>query len=167
MVSVDGAKELAEIFDELPKSLTDAVIKSAAKKALQPVAELAKATVVRDDGDLANSIAISTTLSKRQKRMFRQKGEVAVYAGPSYPKGAAGHLIEFGTGPRYHKTTGKYVGVVQARPFMRPAWDSLSGKVLEVMRTEIWGTLQKAVARLRRRAESGKLSKSQTKFFAD
>lgn len=165
MTTVDGGEELAAVFDELPKSLTDAVLRATAKKALAPVAATAASMVRRDDGDVADSITVSTTLSKRQKKLFRRRGEIAVYAGPSPPQGAAGHLIEFGTGPRYHKS-GKFVGIMPASPFMRPAWDAHSGQVLQTMRDEIWGVLKKAVARLRKRAEKGKLSKSQQKFFA-
>jgi HK97 gp10 family phage protein len=166
MTKVDGGAELAALFDQLPKSLTDAVVKAAGKKALQPVLDSAKTTVLHQsvkDYGLLNSLVISTALSKRQKRIAR-KGDVAVYAGPSYPRGAHGHLVEFGTGPRYHKS-GKYVGIMPPEPFMRPAWDGNSGKVLGIMRDEIWSVLRKAVARMRKRTASGKLSKSQTKFF--
>lgn len=163
--NVDGHEALARVFDDLPKSVQDTALRAAAKKALQPVADTARQIVRKDDGELAQSITISTSLSKRQRRNFKKrKGEVAVYAGPSYPAGAHGHLVEFGTRPRYHKS-GKFVGIMPAAPFLRPAWDMLSGQVKEVMAKEIWTEMAKAVRRLRKRAERGKLSKSHTKFF--
>lgn len=165
MMTMDGGKELADIFDQLPRSLTDKVLQGTAKKALQPVAAAAAATVRREDGDLAGSIAISTRLSKRQRKLFRKRGEIAVYAGPGGPKGAHGHLVEFGTRPRFHNN-GKFVGIMPAFPFMRPAWDANANAALATMRTEIWNVLVKAVARLRKRAEKGKLSKSQARFFS-
>lgn len=162
---VTGEKELARFFEELPKSLTNSVLRTTAKEALEPVAETAKANVRRDEGELAESIVVSTQLSPRQKRLHARRGDVSVHAGPSYPKGAHGHLVEFGTGPR-HTDDGKYVGVMPAQPYMRPAWDNGKERVLEVMRTRIWGVLKKATARLRRRAEAGKLSKSQQRHFS-
>lgn len=169
MVSVSGQKDLSEVFEGLPKSLTDSVLRETAKKALKPVAEMAQSLApVGDTGNLRDSIIVSTQLTKRQRRAFpHRKGEVHVYAGPSYKLGAGGrhgHLVEFGTGPRYNKS-GKYLGIMPARPFMRPAWDALSSSVLKTMQEEIWGVLLKAVRRMRKRAERGTLSKSQTKFF--
>ena len=167
LTKIEGVKELTDLFEQLPKSLTDQVVKNTAKKALQPVLDHAKTTVLHQSSvnyDLLNSMVISTRLSKSQ-RQFVKKGEIAVYAGPAYPKGAVGHLIEFGTGPRYTKA-GKYVGIIKAEPFMRPAWDAEGGTVLEIMREDIWGVLKKAVRSLRRRAQRGTLSKSQFNFLA-
>lgn len=163
---IDGDKELAEFFQELPKSITDQVLRTTAKKALQPVADYAKATVLRHDGDLAESIAVSTRLSPRQRRLYAKRGDVAAHAGPTNPHGAHGHLVEFGTASRYHKS-GKYVGFMRPHPFLRPAWDAMSGTVLATMRTEIWTVLRAAVRRLSKRAEKGTISRRQAAFFQD
>lgn len=162
---LSGQKELAEAFEELPKSVGNAVLRTTITKALRPVRDDAKNFVRRDEHDLAESIVISTRLNKRQRRIYGKHGDVVVYAGPSHPKGAHGHLLEFGTGPRYHKTTGRYVGVMPARPFMRPAWDANRGRVLQTIREDLWANIVKAAQRLRKRAEAGKLSKSHNRFF--
>lgn len=164
---VSGDKELAEAFEQLPKAVGNQVLRTAARKALKPVEDVAKSMVETDEGELRDSITISTRLSNRQRRMFGRRGDVVVHAGPSHPKGAHGVLVEFGSGPRYQKSTGRYVGVMPAKPFMRPAWDQNRHRVLEIMRTEIWDVLLKAVRRLRKRAENGKLSASSTRFFRD
>lgn len=161
---VSGQKELDKLFKELPESVTRNVLLNTGRKALQPVVKEAKSTVrsqSSDSGDLAKSIRVST----RAKNARRKKaGEYTVYAGPSTPQGAHGHLIEFGTADRYTKT-GAYRGRVAPEPFLRPAWDANEFKVLKIMREEIWQQLKKQAARLRQRAESGKLSKRDTKFF--
>lgn len=162
---LDGVKELAALFEQLPKSLTDAVLRNTGKRALVPVLAFARAIVSKHDGDLAKSMAISTKLSKNQRRRFRKTGDVEVYAGPTNPRGAHGHLVEFGTKARFQKSTGKFVGVMPAQPFMRPAWDTLSGAVLEVFRKEIWDVLRAAVRRLRKRSDAGKLSSRQQAPF--
>jgi HK97 gp10 family phage protein len=164
-VTISGHKELMEAFEELPKSVGDQVLRAAARKALKPVETSAKSYVPKDEGRLERSIGISTQLSKRQKRLNPKKGDVVVYVGPRYKAGAHGHLVEFGTGPRFQKATGKYVGIMPARPFMRPAWDANKDRVLETMRLEIWNKLKSTAKRLAKRAVAGKLTKSQLKFF--
>lgn len=166
-VSVDGEKELIALFSELPKSVTDQAIKAAGKKALQPVAAMAKSIVESqstDEGDLANSIIVSPKLSKRQRSRYVEKGLSAVFAGPSGKGAAHGHLVEFGTRERFTKK-GASRGVGPSEPFMRPAWDALQMRVLQTMREELWGTLKAAVRRLRKQAEKGTLSKSNTRFL--
>lgn len=51
-----------------------------------------------------------------------------VLVGVSYGKAPHAHLIEYGTEQRYHKG-GKYVGYVNAQPFVRPAIDASSQQV--------------------------------------
>lgn len=162
---VDGHKELMEAFAELPKSLTNQVIRDTMKKAVQPVAAAAKALVARDEQDLMKSITVGTVLSKSQRRKYGKTGDIVVYVGPSQPRGSHGHLVEFGTRPRFHKKTGKFVGIMPAKPFMRPAWDATRDKIPETIGQEIWDVLKKVARRVVKRAASGKLSRSHTAFF--
>lgn len=161
---VTGQKELDKLFKELPETLTKNAMYATGRKALAPVAKDAKAAVRSQStaaGDLAKSIRVSTR-AKNQRR--DPAGQYTVYAGPTTPSGAHGHLIEFGTSMRQTKS-GANRGRVTPEPFMRPAWDANAHKVLKIMRTEIWEQLKKQAARLRTRAESGKLSKRDVKFF--
>lgn len=166
--SVYGAKELGEVLDALPKSLSDSVLRQTGKKALQPVVDEAKTIVARQSlgttADLLNSIEVSTVLKPSQKKANQKTGDVVVYAGASSPKGNVAHLVEFGTGPRYHKD-GSYAGIMKAEPFMRPAWDANKNKVLEIFRVEIWNVLKTTARKLVGRAQRGTLSSSQTRFF--
>ena len=50
-------------------------------------------------------------------RKARKEG---VIVGPTNP---LGHLFEFGTGPRFQTSTGRYTGVMAPRPFVWPAVD--------------------------------------------
>jgi HK97 gp10 family phage protein len=143
-----GAKELEDALDQLPKSVARSVLVKAMMNAAQPVIHHARALCPVDTGDLAASIDVRTTLTKRQRRGrgFRLP---SVFIGPSWPKGAHGHLIEFGTVK------------MRARPFLRPAWDAGKARVLDSMRREIWKALAAAARRLSQRAEAGKLSAKQ------
>lgn len=64
------------------------------------------------------------------------------------------HLIEFGTGPRKHKS-GKFVGAVPAQPFIRPAIDQDGSKVIAA----IGKSMGAGVAR-----EAGALAKGKKSF---
>lgn len=163
VAGLSGHKELLRVLDQLPKSLTEKAVQAAGKKALVPVRDAAAATLrsrSSDSGELADSMTISTRLSKRQRRL--NKGLIAVHAGPSYPSGAHGHLVERGTRERWTKRKTwfgtRYRGRMTPEPFLRPAWDAHQGKVLQIMQRELWGIIQAAVRRLRKSAERGKVS---------
>jgi len=146
-MKVEGLKELEAALSELPKSTGKAVMRRTLKKAGQPIADHARSLAPDDPDtggdDLKTSIAVSTKLSKRQrgihKKMFRDDKasvEMFVGAGPS-PKA---HNQEFGNvnhGPQ---------------SFMRPAWDAKQGETLEIIKTEMWGEIEKAAKRLARKA---------------
>lgn len=74
---------------------------------------------------------------------------ISVRIGPTAPHA---HLVEFGTGPRYQKTTGKFVGVMPAQPFIRPAFDVKKGAALTAIKREITVEIGKAQGRLDRKA---------------
>ena len=48
--------------------------------------------------------------------------------GVNYNKAPHAHLVEFGTGPRYH-ASGKYVGQMPAQPFFRRSIDGARGLI--------------------------------------
>ncbi len=60
-------------------------------------------------------------------------------AGPYYPAGAHGHLVEYGHRLIVH---GKERGYVAGRPFMRPAFDETKGEQLAAMQQRLASTLQ-------------------------
>lgn len=148
-----GVKELERALAQLPKSVSKGVLRSALKTAGQPVVAAAKANCPRDRGDLAESITIRSTLSRRQRRRrrVRQRFAAEMFIGPSWPQGAHGHLVEFGTSK------------MPARPFLRPAWDANKRRALDTIGKEIWRAIAKAARRLAKRAEAGKLSAKQAR----
>jgi HK97 gp10 family phage protein len=151
---LSGTQELLEAFDELPKAVGQQVLTDICNRAAQPIVQAAKA-LAPDDPDHPGSLKDSIGVRKWKGRKW-----TGVVIGPKWPEGAHGHLLELGTGPRYHKTTGKYVGIGPAKPFMRPAWDANKGAALDIMRNEVWDALAKAAAKLRKKAEKGTLGKS-------
>jgi HK97 gp10 family phage protein len=148
--SVSGLRELDEALGDLTKSAAKGVLRRTGLKALQPVADAARAMAPDDPetggNDLRNSIGVGTKLSRRQaglaKRAVRMGGDdnfVEVYAGvpATAPQGA---WQEFGTvnhGPQ---------------PFMRSAWDSNKDGVLNTVKTELASEIAKATQRAARKA---------------
>lgn len=80
-------------------------------------------------------VPIGKTKNLRQsiKPKYFKKGHApSATVFPRGKKGSARHLIEYGTRTRRHRS-GKSVGRVTARPFMKPAQDSsVNGFLLDV-----------------------------------
>lgn len=158
-MKVEGLKELDEALKGLPAATGKNVMRRVGRKALglviaaaMPLAPVQKGP---GGGKLRRSLAVSTKLSRRQAALARReaavegKASITVYAGASALPHA--HLNEFGTKDRYQKTTGKFVGRMKAKPFMRPAWDSKKGAVLDSFRTDMWTEIDKTAQRLARK----------------
>ncbi len=163
-----GFAELEKALDELPRALARTTLQRILVRAAQPIAARARALVEEDDGDLKESITVSTKLKDSQKSdgagrnvmtakgWRRQAAPVVVYVGPTQPHGS---LVEWGTGPRHHRN-GKFVGVMPARPFLRPAWDAGRHDALASIGRDAWTELAKTAKRLAKKAEAGRLGRS-------
>ncbi|PCJ75527.1 MAG: hypothetical protein COA53_06430 [Rhodobacteraceae bacterium] len=154
-VSVDGLKDLERALQDLSKAAGKGVLRRVGKKALKPVIEAAKENVPVASGELRDSLAVSTKLSKRQKALNRRrtadgKSTVEVYAGAGASPQA--HLIEFGTASRVVDSTGKNVGSIAPQPFMRPAWDAKGRGVLKYISNSLGDEIEKTAKRAAKRA---------------
>lgn len=142
----EGFKELSAAFDQLSKATGKAVMRRAVKKAAEPFRLTAIDLAPVDQGDLRNSIIVSTRLSRSQQREARreQKSYVEVHFGPS-SDGSTGVLnyatqVEFGT---------QHAG---PQPYMRPAWDQNFDKALPIMAEELKVEIGKAAQRAARKS---------------
>ncbi|MBT3142913.1 hypothetical protein KL867_17730 [Ruegeria litorea] len=148
-MKIEGAGDIERALAAMARGTSKGVMRRAMKKTLKPVA---------DDADASQfEIAITSKLTPRQKgqaRGDRGRSKIALYVGPVQPDGSEAphaHLIEFGTGPRRHKS-GKFVGAVMADPFLRPAWDKNQAQMLKTLRREVWAEIEKSVERATRKA---------------
>lgn len=143
-VKIEGLAELQTVLRELPDATAKNVVRRILRKRGEPIAEAARQRAPYDQGDLKDSIAVGTRLTKRQRRLHRKidPSDIEVYIGPgSLPQA---HLQEFGTQE------------IPAQPFMRPAWDRNRESVLHNLRVDLWNEIQKAAGRLaRKRAKRG------------
>ena len=160
-IRVEGVAELGGALQELPDSVRGQVLRNmltlAARPTIaRPATSALRAAIVGPDRGVAKSlrrtgVRVTSRLTRRQQR-YRRVGrdDVAVYIGPTAPNA---HLIEFGTAPRVQRKTGRYTGRVQARPFLRPAWDAGKAQFLASLGTMLGRALERKARQLVRRAD--------------
>ena len=146
----EGGKELENALKQLPKALKKSALRSMLRKVAKPVLQEAKSKVPVDSGGLRDSLAIGTTLTKRQRKFFIKTGDAQIFIGAG-KGGAHAHLVEFGT------------SMMSARPFLRPAWDAKKHKLLKDAQKILWTILAKKAKTLAKKAVKGTLSKSSIK----
>jgi HK97 gp10 family phage protein len=153
-IKIEGLKDLDAALQALAKSTSVRVARRGMAQALEPVADHARGLAPRSASNkkhMADTVGVSHKLTPAQAKGARGNdgpNEVSMFVGAKDPKA---HLVEFGTGPRRHKS-GKFVGVMPAQPFMRPAWDANREKVLETFAGFIAAEIEKTVARAAKRA---------------
>jgi HK97 gp10 family phage protein len=139
-VHVEGLAELETALRRLPDATAKNVLRRVGRKRLAPVAERARELVPVGQGELRDSIAVSTRLTRRQRGKHTKDGvdDVEVFAGAGpHPQA---HLQEFGT--EHHGP----------QSFMRPAWDAEKDGVLAGIKADLVDEIGKAVKRLARKA---------------
>ena len=144
-LNIEGFKELERQLAELKTGTATGVARRAMKKALAPVAEAANAFWPGAD----EPFKVSSRVSRRHAQRRTGRNVLDMYVGAQGgPDGAPeAHLVEWGTGPRYHKK-GKYVGAVAPNAILQPAWDSHQDAVLAELSRILGEEIQKTFARL-------------------
>ena len=149
-VTVTGLKELERELKKVDAKLRRKILRKAMRKGAAPIAKAARAKAPRDrkhKGRKAKElrgISLHRSIVVRSARKRRGSDEdvsVRVTATVTHA-----HLVEFGTGPRYHED-GKYVGQSPAQPFMRPAFDANQAQAQAIMATTIAAELEKEVGK--------------------
>jgi HK97 gp10 family phage protein len=156
-VQVTGLKELEETLKRLPDDLAVKALAQAVFAGAVVVRDEARRLCPVDTGNLRRSIRI-----KRKKRHGLRNATVLYQVGPGRSgkkgpdgkyatDGYYGHMVEFGTAPHVIKAGdkkkrlgkkgvfGRYVKHpgASARPFLRPAFDNSTDRVIEAMRARL------------------------------
>ena len=144
---VKGLKDLEKRLQALGKHTTaKAVARRVLKQAGKPIAETASRLAPDDPStvgaDLKESIVVSTTLNKSQRRSMRKvsKSAVEVHVGTNDPAGIQQEFGNVNHGPQ---------------PFMRPAWDSQKRNALKIITENMGEEIDKTARRLAKRAAKG------------
>lgn len=157
-LQISGLEQVAAALRELPKATSKNVVRRAIREAVAPMVEDAANRAPEDTGDLAESFTVTAKIMPSQAGASRRprRDEIRMFAGPNYSRTKGkyaphAHLVEFGTGPRYHKKTGKFVGQAPAQPFMRPAFDGKTRTYITKFTEVVWGEIEKARKRIARK----------------
>ncbi len=139
VVKMEGFRELENALFELPKATGRNVLRRVLRMAADPVQRSWKGKAPRDEGHLAESIIVGTRLTARQSRDAKREGKyfAEVHIGTADP---AGMQQEFGNINH------------PAQPSGRPAWEGTQDEALRIISTELGGEIDKAAARLGRKA---------------
>lgn len=145
-VELSGFRELDETFYELGKALGKGVLRRVGTRALEPMAEHARATVAVRKGFLKRSIHVGTRLARSQRQKASRSGGtfrldaqdgVTIHMGPG--QDPAGIQEEFGN---VHQA---------ADPFMRPAFDAEAENTIKRVGDGLWPEIEKTAARRARK----------------
>jgi len=123
-IKFENIEEINRKFNEIGARVQTLIATRAVKKGAEPIRDAAVSKVpVGMTGNLSDSIKIRTGL-------YDVNTFESVIAVDKY----YGHMVEYG-----HKVVRgkKVVGMVPAKPFLRPAFDTQSDRALDMMGSEI------------------------------
>lgn len=133
-IELQGMKELEQELFKLKGSTAKSNTRAAMKEAIEPAARLARSKAPILEGELQESIEVTSRVAPRQA----QKSDLEMYMGPGRNPQAV--IQEFGS---YKEP---------AQPYMRPAWDAEKMNTLDRFGVLLWERVSKAVARAERKA---------------
>lgn len=121
-------ENIAEVIDALKAmgvEIDNPEFQRMLKSQALPIIQSARNLAPKDSGDLAASIGFITGKDKDNKT------KVLIGLRKEYHNNYLGPMFEFGTVARIQGKTGRYTGIIEPRPFMRPALDMNAGKVTD------------------------------------
>ena len=122
---MDGMPEIIEALKRMGVDLETEELQKMLKREAQPIIDTARRLAPSDTGNLRQSIQFITRMDKQNR--------TKVLIGPhgDWYNHYLGVMFEYGTVERIQQKTGRYTGIIEARPFMRPALDQNAGKVTD------------------------------------
>jgi HK97 gp10 family phage protein len=123
-----NVENIAEVIDALKAmgvEIDNPEFQRMLKAQALPIISSAKNLAPKDSGDLAASIGFITGKDKDNKT------KVLIGLRKEYYNNYLGPMFEYGTVERIQGKTGRYTGIIEPRPFMRPALDQNAGRVTD------------------------------------
>ena len=121
-------ENIAEVIDSLKAmgvEIDNPEFQRMLKAQAVPIIQSARNLAPKDSGDLAASIGFITGKDKDNKT------KVLIGLRKEYYNNYLGPMFEYGTVSRIQSSTGRDTGILEPRPFMRPALDQNAGKVTD------------------------------------
>ena len=140
---IEGIKELIKTLDLLGADVRGEIMEKALWQAAEPIEAVAQALTPRHTGTLARNIKRKRTGKRRS-----MGAAVQVVAGDGWYKGVTfyGAFIEMGHFVGSRKRGGNRA-YIPARPFMRPAFDSMKGASIVIARNIIGSEIERRARR--------------------
>lgn len=138
-----GLDELLVRIRRLDERMRSKILKKAMRRGARPIVKAAREKAPRGakvrtrktkNGETVELKPLHRSIGVRSARARRGGETDSIKITASVPHA---HLNEFGTGPRFHKETGKAVGSMPATPFMRPALDENEAKAKGIIALEL------------------------------
>jgi HK97 gp10 family phage protein len=123
--SVENIAEVIDALKAMGVEIDNPEFQRMLKAQALPIIQSAKNLAPKDGGDLAASIGFITGKDKDNKT------KVLIGLRKEYYNNYLGVMFEYGTVARIQEKTGRYTGIIEPRPFMRPALDQNAGKVTD------------------------------------
>lgn len=146
---ITGATEIAKALQGLSSKIAQGIAMAAMETAVQPVVDAARnLTPVGETGELKRSIGFAVRQYRKGRLTFGVVGprrgfgvaDASTKTGTTDPANYA-HLVEYG-----HAIDGNVAGWVEAKPFMRPAWDTTAPTVMKLLGQELGAGIEAAAA---------------------
>lgn len=126
-IDVEGLEEASRRIRSIVSTLESRDVENVLFQGAKIIRAEARSRAQRGPtGNLRRSIKASR--GKRRGKLF-----ATAFSAIDRKKAPHAHLIELGTGPRYHKKTRKYVGRVIGKPFFQPAVQATKNEVATVV----------------------------------
>ncbi|HEX9904628.1 MAG TPA: HK97-gp10 family putative phage morphogenesis protein [Propylenella sp.] len=145
-VKLEGAKELDEVLQKLPRGAQRLALVGALRAAAKPILAAARSKVAVRTGGLKKSLGVRVLRSRVH--------QAAVAIGPRPGRGGDhGILVEYGTVPRT-RVSGGSTGAMPPQPFLRPALDSNRERAAKIIVEELGDRIAREAEKLTRRFKS-------------
>lgn len=167
-IEMQGLKELDNALKELPKQTAKNCLRRAMTKAAEPFVNDAIALAPKRTGRLKRSITVSKMKFGKGGELFKRAYAEARASGASREEASSIGREAAGLAPEGMTSASMILGPLKStfyslflefgtahmgpRPFMRPAWDKNKRAAIDTMAAIIWDEVQKASARLARKA---------------
>ena len=169
-VRVEGLNELDKALGELPKATARNVLKRILLKAGTPIRDAAKANAPYKEGELRESIAVSSRMKNKtgnaeyaaaMRAGLGKDAAVAAMRGARRAAGGKGSFAEVAVGPGKAKDkAGAIKRIVQEfgsryvapKAYMRRAWEAQKHRALEIIKADLGDEIMRTAKRVAKNA---------------
>ena len=123
--NIENIAEVVDALKAMGVEIDNPEFQRMLKSQALPIIQSARNLAPKETGDLAKSIGFITGKDKDNKT------KVLIGLRKEYYNNYLGPMFEYGTVARIQEKTGRYTGIIEPRPFMRPALDQNASKVTD------------------------------------